>query len=84
MDSKISSGEGLEVVLEDETTIGSVSRVVRERLLLLVSSAASSSEEDDVETMEGVRCLLRIAILRLRANAASFVAVAMAKIAEVC
>lgn len=82
MESKISSGEGLEAEPDDVTIMGSDSREARGRLLLLVSFAASSSEED-VETMEGVRCLLRIAILCLRANAASFAVVAMAENAAV-
>lgn len=59
---------------EDETVNGSASEATRGRLLLLTSSVDSSS--DDV--VETVRCRLRMAILCLRASAASLVVVAVA------
>ena len=73
-DSKISCGEDFESASDDETTIGSASEATRERLFFRVSLPASSSEEDN-ETVEIERFLFRIAILCLRANAASLVAV---------
>lgn len=85
IDSIISSGEDFVVASDDETIIGSDSRATRGRLLLQflpsVGVSVVSPSEDDVETVEVERCLFRIAILCLRASAASLDAVSCSAIA---
>lgn len=84
----ISTGEDSVAAQDDETSIGSDSdsRTTRGRLLLqffgsVVDVSVVSPSEDDAEMVEVERCLFRIAILCLRANAASLVAVSCDAIA---
>jgi len=88
IDSIISTFEDSIAASDDETTIGSesTSRTTRGRLLLqflgsVVGVSVVSPSEDDAEMVEVERCLFRIAILCLRANAASLVAMSCVAIA---